>query len=158
MTKHPCPPLVAALIALAAACPGAAWAQATATDRAIEKVAPQDAVFFDSGKATLRRDAREELDDLVFMLKGVNIVVIDVVGHADRSGSDAQNRALSLRRAQAVKSYLVSKGIAVERVQAEGRGAREPKKECANADRPQLIACLQANRRVEVKVQGLELR
>jgi OmpA-OmpF porin, OOP family len=94
-------------------------------------------------------------------LAGVSLEVIIAVGYTDRIGSDAYNLKLSQRRAQAVKDYLVTKGIEPNRVYTEGKGEANPVKQCADPSpkgevksRAQLIACLQPNRRVEVEVVG----
>lgn len=76
-----------------------------------------------------------------------------IAGYTDRLGTDAYNDDLSLKRAFAVKSYLTSKGIPPELIQAEGRGKATPVKDCPQSDRNSLIACLAPNRRVEVRVQ-----
>jgi OOP family OmpA-OmpF porin len=126
-----------------------------------EKVTFAADALFDFDKATLRPDGRARLDDLVSKLAGVSLEVIIAVGYTDRLGSDTYNQALSQRRAQAVKDYLVSKGIEPNRVYTEGKGEANPVKQCPEPsakgevrNRQQLIACLQPNRRVEVEVVG----
>lgn len=126
-----------------------------------EKVTFAADALFDFDKATLRPEGRATLDDLVSKLAGVTLEVIIAVGYTDRIGSDAYNLKLSQRRAQAVKDYLVSKGIEPNRVYTEGKGESNPVKQCADPtpkgeirNRQQLIACLQPNRRVEVEVVG----
>jgi OmpA-OmpF porin, OOP family len=120
----------------------------------IEKVTLQTDALFDFDKAVIRTDARDKLDDLTAKMKGINLEVVIAVGHADRLGSDAYNLKLSARRAEAVKNYLVSKGIPANRVYTEGKGERQPVKNCTERNRAALIACLQPNRRVEVEVVG----
>ena len=83
--------------------------------------------------------------------------MILVVGHADRFGSNAYNQRLSERRAAAVKSYLLSKGIDANRIKTEGRGETQPVTkagECLGAKSAKVIACLQPDRRVVVEVVG----
>jgi OOP family OmpA-OmpF porin len=76
-------------------------------------------------------------------------------GYTDRIGSDKYNDRLSLRRAQAVKAYLVSKGIEANRIYTEGKGKRNPVTTgCNQKNHKQLIACLAPDRRVEVEVVG----
>lgn len=77
---------------------------------------------------------------------------IRLTGHADRLGSDRYNLALSERRANAVKAYLVGKGVPAANIQASGRGESEPLVECGERSRTALIACLAPNRRVRVEI------
>ena len=119
------------------------------------KVTMSADALFDFNKSVIKPDAKSKLDDLVGKVKGVNLEVVIAIGHADRIGSDAYNNKLSMRRANSVKAYLVSKGIAANRIYTEGKGEKQPVKDCpAMKDRKKLIACLQPNRRVEVEVVG----
>lgn len=123
-----------------------------------EKITLQADALFDFDKAVIRPDAKSSLDNLVGQLKAVNLEVIIVVGHTDRMGSDAYNMSLSSRRAEAVKAYLINRGIAANRVTTEGRGESQPVKQCTETKRGPLIACLQPNRRVQVEVIGTRTR
>ena len=86
-----------------------------------EKITSASTVNFDFDRYVIRPDARSKLDDLVGKLRSVNLEVVIAVGHADRIGSDAYNMKLSVRRADSVKAYLVSKGIATSRIYTEGK-------------------------------------
>ena len=120
-----------------------------------EKVTTASTANFDFDRYVIRPDARSKLDDLVTKLRDVNLEVVIAVGHADRLGSDAYNMKLSVRRADSVKAYLVSKGIAASRVYTEGKGERQPVKECKGSGKTkELIACLEPNRRVESEAVG----
>ena len=120
-----------------------------------EKVTTASTVNFDFDRYVIRPDARSKLDDLVGKLREVNLEVVIAVGHADRLGSDAYNMKLSVRRADSVKAYLVSKGIAASRIYTEGKGKRQPVKECKGDKKTkELIACLEPNRRVETEAVG----
>jgi OOP family OmpA-OmpF porin len=112
--------------------------------------------LFDYNKATLRAEGTATLDDLVAKAAGIKLEVILVVGHTDRIGSDKYNQALSEKRAASVKAYLLSKGIAADRVYTEGRGKKYPvTTSCVgNKKSEKLIACLQPDRRVAVEVIG----
>jgi OOP family OmpA-OmpF porin len=128
-----------------------------APEHAIEKVTLDAGALFDFGTHRLRSEGRAALDHFVISLKGATVGTIRAVGHADRLGSEAYNRILSEDRAEAVKTYLVSKGIDPDRVRAEGRGAADPVTtpgECAGARSAKVIACLQPDRRVAVEVAG----
>ena len=120
-----------------------------------EKITTASTVNFDFDRYVIRPDAQSKLDDLVGKLRNVNLEVIIAVGHADRIGSDAYNMKLSVRRADSVKAYLVSKGIAASRIYSEGKGERQPVKECKGDKKTkELIACLEPNRRVESEAVG----
>jgi OOP family OmpA-OmpF porin len=120
-----------------------------------EKVTTASAVNFDFDRYVIRPDARSNLDDMVGKLRNVNLEVIIAVGHADRIGSDAYNMKLSVRRADSVKAYLVSKGVAASRVYTEGKGERQPVKDCKGEGKTkELIACLAPNRRAELEAVG----
>ena len=104
--------------------------------------------FFDFDKSVLKPEAKSKLDDLVGKLKGINLEVIIAVGHTDGIGSDAYNNKLSVRRAEAVKAYLVSKGIEPNRVYTEGKGKKQPVADNKTAEGRA------KNRRVEIEVVG----
>ena len=104
--------------------------------------------FFDFDKAVLKPEGKAKLDDLASKVKGINLEVIIAVGHTDSIGSDAYNQKLSVRRAEAVKAYLVSKGIEKNRVYTEGKGEKQP---VADNKTKEGRA---KNRRVEIEVVG----
>jgi len=109
--------------------------------------------FFDFDKAVLKPEGRTTLDDLVSKLQGVDLEVIIAVGHTDSIGSEAYNQRLSVRRANAVKAYLVTKGIESNRVYTEGKGEMQPvaPNRVNGRDNPEGRA---KNRRVEIEVVG----
>jgi OmpA-OmpF porin, OOP family len=124
-----------------------------------EKITTASTVNFDFDRYVIRPDARSKLDDLVGALRNVNLEVVIAVGHADRIGSDAYNMKLSVRRADSVKAYLVSKGIGASRIYTEGKGERQPVKECKGDKKTkELIACLEPNRRVESEAVGSAIK
>ena len=114
----------------------------------VEKVTFAADALFDFDKYVIRPDARAKLDELVSKLAGVNLEVIVAVGHTDWIGTEAYNLALSKRRADAVKQYLVSKGIEANRIYTEGKGESQPVADNRTAEGRQ------KNRRVEVEVIG----
>ncbi|MCE3282694.1 MAG: hypothetical protein K0Q66_1431 [Chitinophagaceae bacterium] len=105
-----------------------------------------DNVEFDVGKSTLRASSFKELDELVSYLKWREGEKIEIAGHTDNAGSDADNLKLSQARAESVRSYLVKKGIAAARIVAKGYGESEPVADNATAQGRQ------KNRRTEVRV------
>ncbi len=115
--------------------------------------------LFDFDKAIVKPAGRQALDKFAVDLRGIAYDVIAVVGHTDRIGSRAYNMSLSTRRAEAVKSYLIDPaGIPAGKIAAKGVGEAEPATrpdDCKGRKAtPQLIACLQPDRRVEVEVSG----
>ena len=144
--------LAAPAAAPAAAAPAAPAAAAPAAKPAAAPVANKvtyaaDA-FFDFDKAVLKPEGKAKLDDLASKIKGINLEVIIAVGHTDSVGSDAYNQKLSVRRSEAVKAYLVSKGIEKNRVYTEGKGEKQP---VADNKTKEGRA---KNRRVEIEVVG----
>jgi len=104
--------------------------------------------FFDFDKSVLKPEGRAKLTDLVEKIRGVNLEVIIAVGHTDSIGSDAYNQRLSVRRAEAVKAFLVSKGIERNRVYTEGKGEKQPVADNRTKEGRA------KNRRVEIEVVG----
>lgn len=82
--------------------------------------------LFDFDKSVLKPEGKTKLDGLVTQLKGVNLEVAIAVGHTDSVGTDEYNQRLSQRRADAVKTYLVSQGIPADRIRTEGKGESQP--------------------------------
>jgi OOP family OmpA-OmpF porin len=128
--------------------PAPAPAPAPAPKPVTEKVTFAADVFFDFDKAILKPEGKAKLDDLVSKLKGIALEVIIAIGHTDSIGSDAYNQKLSVRRAEAVKAYLVSKGIEPNRIYTEGKGKSQPIADNRTAEGRA------KNRRVEIEVVG----
>ena len=105
-------------------------------------------VLFDFDTSVIKPEGRSKLDDISGKAKGVNLEVVIAIGHADSTGSDAYNQRLSVRRAESVKAYLVSKGIEANRVYTEGKGEKQPVADNKTRDGRA------KNRRVEIEVIG----
>jgi OOP family OmpA-OmpF porin len=91
-----------------------------------EKVTFAADVLFDFDKSVVKPEGRSKLDDLANKVKNINLEVVIAIGHADSIGSDEYNQKLSVRRAEAVKAYLVTKGVETNRVYTEGKGEKQP--------------------------------
>ena len=96
----------------------------------------------------MRPESNSELDRLVKLLKDVPNLKIEISGHTDNTGSATLNNELSKARAEAVVTYLKTKGIAANRLTSEGYGSSKPVASNDNA------AGRQENRRTEFKITG----
>ena len=137
--------------------PAPAAAPAAAPKPSGEKITVAADALFDFNKAVLRPEGKAKLDELVAKANAIKLEVILVVGHTDRIGSAQFNQGLSERRAAAVKTYLVSKGIEANRVYTEGKGKTQPvtgDKCKGNAKTKALIECLQPDRRADIEIIG----
>jgi OmpA-OmpF porin, OOP family len=103
---------------------------------------------FDTGKAELKPQGKVRLDQLAAKLKDARVDSIAVTGHTDNVGSDAVNQRLSLRRAEAVKAYLMQRGIEPGKIRTAGRGKSTPLADNRSS------AGRAKNRRVEVDIKG----
>ena len=113
-----------------------------------EKVSFAAEALFDFDKAVVKPDGKAALDDLMAKLQGMNTEVMIAIGHTDSVGSNAYNEKLSLRRADAVKAYLVSKGLDQARLYTEGKGEAQPIADNTSAEGRA------KNRRVTIEVVG----
>ena len=113
-----------------------------------EKVSFAAEALFDFDKSVVKPEGKAALDELLAKLQGMNTEVMVTVGHTDSVGSDAYNQKLSMRRAEAVKAYIVSKGVDTARVYTEGKGESQPVADNKSAEGRA------KNRRVTVEVVG----
>jgi len=124
----------------------------------VQKITLDSRVLFDFDKAVLKPDGKAAIDSQIVgkLTQIQKLEVVLVTGHTDRLGTDAHNQPLSLRRADAVRDYLVSKGVPRDKIETLGMGEKQPLPgvQCDQKNLKELIACLQPNRRVEVEVKG----
>ncbi len=132
----------------AAAAPAPAAPPAPPAPPAATKVTYAADAFFDVNKSVIKPEGKAKMDDLVGKIKDINLEVIIGVGHTDSDGGDAFNQKLSVSRAEAVKAYLVSKGIEKNRVYTEGKGEKQPVADNKTKEGKT------KNRRVEIEVVG----
>jgi outer membrane protein OmpA-like peptidoglycan-associated protein/tetratricopeptide (TPR) repeat protein len=110
-------------------------------------------IYFDLNKWSIRKDAAVELDKIVNVMNENPDIVIELSSHTDSRGSDESNMILSDKRAKSSAAYIVSKGVADNRITGKGYGETMLVNQCGNA-----IKCTevehQQNRRTEFKVTG----
>lgn len=104
--------------------------------------------FFDFDRAVIRPEGKAKLDALVLQINQITLEVVIATGHTDSVGSEAYNNKLGERRAQAVRAYLISRGVDKRRVYIESRGESQPIADNKTA------AGRAKNRRVEIEVVG----
>lgn len=125
----------------------------------VDYAPPQADVLFDFDRTTIKPSGKERLDHLISEMSSWTVEVVVATGYADHQGSSSYNDALSLRRALSVKAYLVSKGVPVDRIYAEGKGSRNPiTLDCNKMSHVRRTACLAPDRRVEVEAVGIPKR
>jgi len=106
--------------------------------------------FFDFDRAVIKPAGKAKLDALALQINQITLEVVIATGHTDSVGSEAYNQKLGERRAQAVRAYLVSKGVNKRRVYVESRGESQPVADNKTA------AGRAKNRRVEIEVIGTQ--
>jgi OOP family OmpA-OmpF porin len=113
-----------------------------------DKIAMDTNVLFDFDQSTIKPEGKEALDEVIHKLNlaGAQLQLIVSTGHADSTGSAAYNTDLSLRRAEAVKAYLVSNGIDTNDIKTAGVGESQPSADNATAEGRT------ENRHVEIEV------
>ena len=126
----------------------------------LEKVSLSADVLFDFGKAQLKPEGQQKLDELAGRISDANLEAVVATGHADRIGKDDSNQKLSEARALAVKDYLQGK-VATQNIEVAGKGEAEPVTGAAcermgpeQRNNRKLVQCLQPDRRVEIEVFG----
>ena len=86
----------------------------------------QAEALFDFDKSVIKPEGKKSLDDAIAKMSGVSVDVVIATGHTDSIGTDDYNQRLSERRANAVKDYLVSKGVPANKITTIGKGETQP--------------------------------
>jgi OmpA-OmpF porin, OOP family len=127
----------------------------------LQKITLATKALFDFDKAVLKPEGKTAIDTEVIskLAMVTRLELVLVTGHTDRIGTQAYNQKLSERRADAVRDYLVSKGVARDKIETLGMGKTQPVpgvvcNQPYPKERKALIECLAPNRRVEVEVKG----
>jgi len=140
------------------ATPAPTPAPAPAPAPGVQKITLASKALFDFDKAVLKPEGKAAIDsEIISKLAQVQrLELVLVTGHTDRIGTQAYNQKLSERRADAVRDYLVSKGVPRDKIETLGMGKTQPVPGvvCNMTAMKELIACLAPNRRVEVEVKG----
>lgn len=148
---------------------GDAVAVEQAPEYAEETVSLSAKTLFGFDKDVLRVEAQENLNALAQRLSNANVQTVRVEGHTDFMGSEQYNQNLSERRANVVANYLVNRGVAASKISAAGLGesqaqmtaaceaevAKLGKKVSKAKRRAALIACIEPDRRVDVKIRSV---
>lgn len=120
----------------------------TFVQKEVIKVTHTDKTFFDFDKSVIKPEGKVTLDNLYNKVKDVKVEVVILVGHTDSVGSVQYNIKLGQRRAEAVKAYLISKGMDANLIKTSSKGKSDP-----IADN-KTIQGRAANRRVEITING----
>ena len=125
---------------------------------AVQKITLASKALFDFDKAVVKPEGKAAIDsEIIAKLPQVQkLELVLVTGHTDRIGTQQYNQKLSERRADAVRDYLVSKGVPRDKIETLGMGKTQPVPGvvCTMTNFKALVACLAPNRRVEVEVKG----
>tara|TARA_R110000824_G_scaffold401298_2_gene611591 strand:+ start:445 stop:930 length:486 start_codon:yes stop_codon:yes gene_type:complete len=103
-------------------------------------------LLFESNKSVIKQQSLQSLDELAKYLIDNENFKLSLIGHTDSLGSDIFNKNLSINRAGAVKSYLVTKGVNASRISSDGKGESEPIEDNSTSEGRR------KNRRVEFKI------
>lgn len=111
-------------------------------------------IYYDSGRASVRKEGIIELEKLLALLKENPNIIVEISSHTDSNGTNSTNQKLSQRRANAIVTYLIKKGISRKRLRAKGYGETQPVNHCIDG-----VDCseeeYQLNRRTEFRVLGV---
>lgn len=122
-------------------------------DKALIVFTVDDAEFFNFDQVKLSDQVKTDLDAVVNAVQNADLIHgITITGHSDKIGPAPYNEKLAMGRAQAVKDYLVTKGIPAERIVATSDGGSNPLVTCTGIkSKAKLVHCLAPNRRVDIE-------
>ncbi len=114
----------------------------------------QRTVYFDFNKSTLNAAEKKKLDSVAKIIaSSKDVASVTIVGHADKIGKAGYNKALSMKRAGTVKSFLAGKGLKTNKVRVDGMGDENSVTSCdTDTSRAEKIKCMAADRRVEIEL------
>ena len=115
-----------------------------------ESVVIQADALFDFDKSVLRPDGKKSIDDALAKIQGTDLEMVIATGHTDSIGTEQYNQRLSERRAEAVKQYMVSKGIPASKITTIGKGETQPIATNKTKEGRQ------KNRRVDIEFKGVK--
>jgi len=115
-----------------------------------QSIVIQADALFDFHKYVVRPDGKKAIDEALAKLGGIDLEMVIATGHTDSIGTAEYNQALSERRANAVKQYLVSKGIPASKITTIGKGKTQPVATNKTAEGRQ------KNRRVDIEFKGVK--
>jgi OOP family OmpA-OmpF porin len=151
--------IIAALVALSGCDPQSPTKEAPKVSTTPQPTTYRAQVRFEFESAELGSDGRKLLDELARQLLAADLQKLTATAHADRIGSVAYNEDLAERRAEAIRDYLLEKGVSEDLVKIQSKGAHQPltNGRCEgmgpeNKQNAKLIACLQPDRRAEIEV------
>jgi outer membrane protein OmpA-like peptidoglycan-associated protein len=112
-------------------------------------------IYYNTDDYKVRDFSKKELDKLANTLKRYPNMIIEIASHTDTRGNSSTNLALSQKRANEVRKYLLSRGVEKNRIKAVGKGETEPLNACSDG-----VQCTEAehqrNRRTEFKILTIE--
>ena len=112
-------------VAMERATAGTGVAVSQTTDNRLKLDIPSD-VSFDVGRAAIKSNFAPILNQFATSLNQNPVTTVTIIGHTDSTGSDSINNPLSVDRANSARDFLVSRGVAPQRIATDGRGSREP--------------------------------
>lgn len=125
--------------------------------RTVQRINLESDAYFAFNQAELRPEGMAKLDEMIVGMQDKEDPRLQITGYTDRLGSEAYNLKLSQRRAEAVKAYLVNKGIESEIIETTAMGPRDPVVNCEGKTGNALIQCLGPNRRTVVEFSAFEV-